>query len=100
MRREFLKGYVLCLISEGRLRATDSPSTMVAKVIACVSEDAAAVAAELAALAVQQGAQHFGSFLRTKVEGFARDLTEGGFGKFWSGVMANYDRGAEASRKK
>lgn len=90
----------MCLVTEGKVKASDSPATMVTKVVACVGEDAAAVAAEIAAAVVHQGMQRFGSFLKDKIDGLARDLAEGGFSKFWERVMVDYERGADVTRRK
>jgi hypothetical protein len=96
MRREFLKGYLLALLAEGRVHATDSPSDIFKKMLACAKQDFPAVAAEIAKMAAEQGALALGAVIKSRLEGLANTLRERGFASIWREVQETYKRGVAA----
>lgn len=88
-RRDHLKNYLFAILSSGELKG--APSQMAAQAAAIFAEDLPAALSELAG--------QFGSNLTSALIGKFGDVVSSirkqGLRQFWSGVKAQYDRGAE-----
>jgi hypothetical protein len=106
MRREFLKGYILALISEGALRGAKNPVDAAKRVVDHVSKDAAAVVTDIVGQVAANGldelkkrASAVHEILGEKVGAVVDRIKAEGFGNFWREMRETYNRGAESMRR-
>lgn len=96
MRREFLKGYLLTLLSSGEVRLSDPPAVTLKKLLSCVREDFMGAAKELAGQMGMQVVAGGGAFVKGLVDKAKAKIQEKGFSGFWRDLNDQYVRGAAA----
>lgn len=98
MRKEYLKGYIMSLASEGLL--SGPPAAMAKKALAIIAKDVPAVLGEIVQTVIAQSGEHVIDIGVEKMRGAAkdviRDVSKRGFGPVWNDVLNLYWKGVES----
>lgn len=107
MRREFLKGYILSLVSEGALAGARSPADAAKRVVQHAASDATAVVTEILGQVAVNGldelkrrasAVHAG--IGEKIGEAVERIKAAGFGEFWREMQQTYRAGVDANARR
>jgi hypothetical protein len=107
MRKSFLKGYILTLLSEGALAGASTPTAAAKIVLSRVAEDVPAVVKEIVGQVAVNGldelkrrASMVHAKLGEKIGEVIDRVKVRGFGEFWKDMQATYARGVDENAKR
>lgn len=100
MRKEFLRGYLFALVTEGEFANVKGVRALVATAVSAFARDAASVAGEFVPMALEQGVHRLGTAVLSKMDQIAKDVGKRGFGPVWADLQETYKRGMDANARR
>jgi hypothetical protein len=98
-KKDYIKGYIMCLISEGTFKDAKSPVAIVAKASAAFAKDAGAAVAEMTTQFAAANGPKLQAFAIEQAHGFFDNVLKHGLKRAWDDLKALHKAGMDANKR-